>query len=519
MLFEMLLIIVLLAIFAGYLIRAVKKNALVRKFGCQPLRCPETNYLDGIRAFKELLKALADQRVLLKFGQSMDAVGKNPHTVRRKIPCIPHIMTRDPENIKTIVYTQSSQWELDYFRSTVMKLHPGQGLLTAEGQAWKDSRSFVRQQFFQESVCSLGLFHRHAQELARSFDVGKDGWSPSVDVLPLFLNMTLDIITELLLGQSVSSQNPNTRPQLGEHGDILAQDIKAFGESQDAAAHWIYKAGYLGRFYRILPQKPFKAHRARLQRVVDWYSSKAIKAQSEKEFGKPHRFVLLDEMAERTSDRCILRNETMNLITAGRATSAATFGWLFYYLARYPTVYGRLRSAILEKFGASMDPAHIDASSLRTCKYLQYCFEEALRLGSPVPMIVRKAAQDTTLPKGGGADGEAPIFVAKGTKVIANLFLSHRRQDIWGSDAEEFRPERWEHREHSWDFIPFGGGPRVCIGQQLVRMQLAYIVVFLIQRYDRLEPTDGDCRLRYDTTTNNRPGNGVHVKLHRAVLA
>ncbi|KAL8818354.1 MAG: hypothetical protein Q9223_002989 [Gallowayella weberi] len=400
-----------------------------------------------------------------------------------------------------------------------MKLYPGQGLLTAEGQAWKHSRSFVRQQFFQDSVCSLGLFDRNVQELDRKFDIGKDGWSPVVDLLPLFHNMTLDIITELLLGQSVQSQNLSTRPQLRENGDTLAQDIKAFAEDQDAVAHWIYKAGYFGRFYRILPQKQFKAHRARLRRVIDWYAGKAINAQSEKESGQPHRFVLLNEMAKLTSDVGVLRSESMNLVNAGRSTTAATFGWLFYYLARYPTVYGKLRSAILEQSGASIDPEHINASSVRTCKYLQYCIEETLRLGSPVPTTVRKAVQDTTLPRGGGADGEAPVFVAKGTKVIINFFLENRRQDIWGSDAEEFRPERWEHREHSWEFTPFGGGPRVCIGQQLARMEIAYIMVCLVQRYDRLEPADGDYPLRYDTTSVNRPGNGVHIKLHRAVLA
>ncbi|KAI4269020.1 MAG: hypothetical protein L6R38_007628 [Xanthoria sp. 2 TBL-2021] len=307
--------------------------------------------------------------------------------------------------------------------------------------------------------------------------------------------MTLDIITEFLLGQSVSSQNPSIRPELGENGDTLAQDIEAFGASQDAAAHWVYKAAYLGRFYRILPQRQFKAHRARLRRVVDWYAGKAIEGQSEtkEKTGKGNRFVLLDEMAQLTSDKSVLRNETINVLTGGRSTSAATFGWLFYYLARYPAVYETLRSAVLEEFGTSIDPEHTNTASLRTCKYLQYCIEETLRLGCPAPMTVRKAIRDTTLPRGGGADGEAPIFVAKGTKVISNFFLSNRRQDIWGSDAEEFKPERWEHREHNWEFTPFGGGPRACIAQQMIKIQVAYIMVFLVQLYDRLEPLDGDC--------------------------
>ena len=468
MLIEFSLVIVLLFAFVANIVRTIKKNALARQWGCQPLRSPEKNYLDGCRAFKQLLKALADQRLLLKFGESMDAVGKNPHTIRRKFPCIPHVMTRDPENIKTMLSTQSSHWGIDYFRATVLSLNYGKGIITAEGQAWKHSRSFVRQQFFQESVCNLSLFHRHAQELSRKFHVDNDGWSQSIDILPLFLHMTLDTITEFLFGQSVSSQNPSARPEVGENGTTLAQDIEAFGASQDAATQWIYKAGFLGRFYRILPQRQFKHHRARLRRVVDWYAGKAIERKSEtkEKTGKPHRFVLLDEMAKLTSDKSVLRNETMNLLGAGRTTSAANFGWLFYYLARYPAVYEKLRSAVLEEFGTIIDPEHTNTASFRTCRYLQYCIEETLRLGCPVPMAVRKAVRDTTLPRGGGVDGEAPIFIAKGTKVISNFFLSNRRKDIWGSDAEEFRPERWEHREHNWEFTPFGGGPRACIGRE-----------------------------------------------------
>lgn len=65
--------------------------------------------------------------------------------------------------------------------------------------------------------------------------------------------MTLDITTEFLLGQSVSSQNPSMRAKFLEGGDTIAQDIESFNTSQDAAAHWVYKAGYLGRTYRILP--------------------------------------------------------------------------------------------------------------------------------------------------------------------------------------------------------------------------------------------------------------------------
>jgi cytochrome P450 len=78
--------------------------------------------------------------------------------------------------------------------------------------------------------------------------------------------------------------------------------------------------------------------------------------------------------------------------------------------------------------------------------------------------------RDTSLPRGGGPDGKGPIFVKKNTVIPFSLYSMHRRTDIWGSDAEEFRPERWEENASSrtWEYIPFNGGPRICLGREYI---------------------------------------------------
>ena len=70
------------------------------------------------------------------------------------------------------------------------------------------------------------------------------------------------------------------------------------------------------------------------------------------------------------------------------------------------------------------------------------------------------------LPRGGGEDGEAPVLIPKGSLITLNLFALHHREDLYGDDVEEFRPERWEGRERRLDMIAFGGGPRSCIGRE-----------------------------------------------------
>ena len=92
-----------------------------------------------------------------------------------------------------------------------------------------------------------------------------------------------------------------------------------------------------------------------------------------------------------------------------------------------------------------------------------------------MPDLTRTTLADTVLPRGGGEDGSKPVFIAKGTNLRLWLYVAHRRRDIWGPDAREFRPERWgeslpgeQQQQESggglkpgWAYVPFGGGPRI----------------------------------------------------------
>ncbi len=73
---------------------------------------------------------------------------------------------------------------------------------------------------------------------------------------------------------------------------------------------------------------------------------------------------------------------------------------------------------------------------------------------------------DTVLPRGGGPDGSSPIFIPANTTVGWNLYAMHRREDLFGKDAEDFKPERWETLRAGWEYLPFNGGPRICIGRK-----------------------------------------------------
>lgn len=162
-----------------------------------------------------------------------------------------------------------------------------------------------------------------------------------------------------------------------------------------------------------------------------------------------------------------------------------------------------------------------------------------LRLQPPVPVNFRVATKDTSLPVGGGPDRRSPVYVKKGQLVAYNVFAMHRRTDFWGKDAWSFRPERWEENaKHGWEYLPFNGGPRICLGRELLLShrnrevetdqtteqyaltEASYTVVRLMQHFDTLENADPHPRQEPIKQSNLTMMHdlGVPVKLYASGL-
>jgi cytochrome P450 len=108
--------------------------------------------------------------------------------------------------------------------------------------------------------------------------------------------------------------------------------------------------------------------------------------------------------------------------------------------------------------------------------------------------------RDTILPVGGGPNLDRPVFVPKGAAVAYSVYAMHRRPDFYGMDAEIFRPERWDEPmplhddpvNAKWGFLPFNGGPRMCLGMDFGFYEAAYTVVRLLQRFPAIRLPSGE---------------------------
>lgn len=112
-----------------------------------------------------------------------------------------------------------------------------------------------------------------------------------------------------------------------------------------------------------------------------------------------------------------------------------------------------------------------------------------------MPLNNRQATKTTILPTGGGPDGHSPILVRKGEVVVFSQYVNSRRKNLYGQDADDFRPERWESGELTnigWAYFPFNGGPRQCLGEDFALMEVSYTVVRLLQACSTVALPEGE---------------------------
>jgi cytochrome P450 len=368
--------------------------------------------------------------------------------------------TSDEKNIQTILAVAFQDWDLGPVRRGNFWPLLGNGIFTQDGKGWEHSRAMMRPQFAREQVSDLDLEERHVQNLMRALEasIGSDNNTQTVDLSELFFRLTLDSASEFLFGESVDSQI-TLMPGYSGGKKADKQDVD-FANTFDRAQMSLATRARFNNLYWMVSPKGFKEACNSCHAFIDHFVRLALsKDPREKELEKgrgKEKYIFLDALVAETRDPIELRSQLLHILLAGRDTTASHLGWLFMSLSKDPSRYKKLRSIVIDEFGTYDHPKDITFAKLKSCQYLQHCNNESLRLYPVVPINGRFANKDTVLPRGGGKDGKSKIFIPKGTSVDYSVHALHRRKDLWGQDADEFKPERWEGRKVGWEFLPVG---------------------------------------------------------------
>lgn len=462
--FAVLAVALLLPVIRLYLSRKTY-DIQAKQRGCGSLPDAKGQGPYGIFAIFLWLKALYKQSGPENVIHWYNSDGKAMHTCRYNILGDDFIFTRDPENLKAMFVTQVDEYDHSDARIAATEPMLAAGVFNSRGEAWRHSRTLLRPQFSRDIISDLRVEERHLEDVWELLDTSlQEGWTSVIDLSPVFLNLTFGTSIEMLLGHKVNLQNPQD-PQHQDTNDL----------SLEVQSHYrilsvlVYFKLLLGKKYWIVPDRSVSSHHSKaIREYLRSFITKSLEkpdTRGEDKLGTGDRFVFLDELIKETRDPVELENEILGVLSAGRATTSLLLAWAFYFLAREPRVFEKLRSAIMDQFGSA--PGTITLKGLESCEYLRLVTRETLRVANVIPTLSRASLVDTTLPRGGGKEGMDPIYVPKGMDTRIALFAINRRVDIWGPDAEEFKPERWIERRAGLEFSPFGAGRKRCIGRKL----------------------------------------------------
>ena len=285
----------------------------------------------------------------------------------------------------------------------------------------------------------------------------------------------MDVQTDFLFGRSTNTLGP----QASSEG---LEFVEAFGRAQK----WFTKRRESGwaRYYYDYFNKEWRESYKTVHRFVDEQCERALAefaAEKTDQDAQPQRkrYVMLDEMAKQIRDPIALRYQILAVFIPARDTSSILVGNALFELARHPNLWAELRQTSL-----SLSEAPLTFEKLKSLKDFRNIVLETIRLLGPAARVWRTAVHDTTIPLGGGSDQKSPVYIPKGATVVMGTWAMNHDPDLWGDDVYEFKPERWIGRSSKWEFVPFGGGPRICPAQQQVMTYATYLLVRLTQRFE-----------------------------------
>jgi cytochrome P450 len=392
-------------------------------------------------------------------------------------------LVNKPEYIEHVVLTNQANYAKSHFLRNMLGPLLGEGLLISEGDFWRRQRRIAAPAFHNRRIAEFVTIMAACTEtmLARwhtrtePFDVAAD-----------MMALTLDIICRTMFSTDVTGDVAAVRQLMNIVVALPVSMLDLFG------------------FPQWLPRPRQRDYR----RAIAEFEAFVARLLAERRADPTDRGDLLamllaardPETGEGMSDKQ-LRDEILTIFMAGHETTANALSWVWYLLARHPDVEARLHEEVDRVLGGRM-PGFADLAEL---KWTRMVIDEAMRLYPPAHGISRTAI---------GEDRIGGVRIPAGANISISMYVTHRNPNLW-PDPERFDPERFAPeaiaRRHRFAYMPFGGGPRVCIGNSFAIAEAQVIVAMIAQRY-RLRLV-ADQVVEPVALITLRPKNGISVTL------
>jgi cytochrome P450 len=399
-----------------------------------------------------------------------------------------YLFVNDPIGIKHVLVDNQK----NYTRSPTiegLRLILGDGLLTTDGAFWRRHRRLAQPAFHREK---LALFSKAMVESTNDM-IGS--WSHRAgdrpfDVHDEMMQLTFKIVCRTLFSSDVS------------------EDTRGIGRSILVSIR--YATDYASKLVKVPTWVPTPKN-LRFKRAIHTLDEMVLRIIDERRRSNVDSNDLLSMLMsardegtnQQLTDR-ELRDEVMTLAIAGHETTANALSWAFHLLSENPKICALVREEARHVLG-ERDPEVEDLPRLQLTRRI---IDESIRLYPPIWLFERQASQ---------ADEIGEYGVEAGTSIVMSPYALHRNRRFWPNashfDPDRFLPENANDRpKHA--YLPFGAGPRICIGNAFAIMEAQIILSMVVRSFD-LRPVAG-IPVKPEPTITLRPHNGVKMTFRRA---
>ncbi|KAI9340180.1 cytochrome P450 [Zopfochytrium polystomum] len=404
-----------------------------------------------------------------------DARGLVAGGVSLKLPFTPAIVcSSDPAVVEHVLKTKFPIYNKGHFFFSRTSDVLGHGIFAVDGEEWKYQRKTSANLFniknFKEFVGvvfveEMGLFSNRLERAVSNNEI--------VNLSELFFRFTLDGFCRIGFGENLNSlEQEKPVPFATAFDDAQTRLVQRFLTPLWSVVETLSLSGF--------------KHSSNVQTIKD-FGRKLVEKRLAylKAGGDPNAFsdalsyMMATEIPSTgkppTPDQLV--EYVINLIIAGRDTTAQALSWAVLLLHRNPAA----KAALLAEIDAALpDSAALPSyDQVRSLAYANAVFHETLRLYPSVPLEIKQLSEDDVLPNG--------VHLPRGALCSWSPYSMGRSERIWGPDAKEFRPERWLEMDKApspWVYPVFNGGPRVCLGKNMAELEGVFVLVSLLRRFD-----------------------------------